>query len=197
MSEVKLGEKNPMYGKHHTLEASDKIRESQIGKNNSFYGKHHTDETKKGMSESSKDNWKDPIYIAKIIASFKNQKFSNTKIELAIQEYLRAKNIKFETQKALPGIPDIYLLEYNIIIFCDGNYFHAFPGKYKSEDIMKFTKSSSKIVQQIWDHDKEVTEYLESQGYVVLRFWEHDINKNFEEVKSRILDTIGCVKVML
>jgi len=47
---LQVGEKHPMYGKHHTEESKRKNREAHIGllsgKNHPFYGKHHTDESR-------------------------------------------------------------------------------------------------------------------------------------------------------
>lgn len=47
------GDKHPMYGKHHTEEAKEKIRQNHAntaGENNGMFGKQHTDETKAKMS---------------------------------------------------------------------------------------------------------------------------------------------------
>lgn len=53
------GENNPMYGKHHTEETKQKIRESEIGKfdgdKNPFYGKKHTEEAKQKIRESRRN----------------------------------------------------------------------------------------------------------------------------------------------
>lgn len=48
---------NSFYGKHHTEESKQKMRESHskidyTGENNAFYGKHHTDESKQKIRES-------------------------------------------------------------------------------------------------------------------------------------------------
>ena len=51
LSKSLKGEKNPMYGKHHTKETKNKISESLKGEKNSFYGKHHTEETKQILSK--------------------------------------------------------------------------------------------------------------------------------------------------
>lgn len=50
ISKSVTGEKNGMYGKHHTISAIEKIRRAESGSNNHFYGKHHTDETKEILS---------------------------------------------------------------------------------------------------------------------------------------------------
>ena len=53
---VKKGKNNSFYGKHHTEETKQKIRNNLnvSGKNNPFYGKSHTKESKKLMSETHK-----------------------------------------------------------------------------------------------------------------------------------------------
>ena len=52
------GEKNPMYGKHHSEETkkrqSEAMKGKQVGENHPFYGKKHSDEAKKKMSEAHK-----------------------------------------------------------------------------------------------------------------------------------------------
>ena len=65
------GERNPMYGKHHSEETKNKLRQidksytqtqeyrdnmSKIksGENNGMYGKHHTEEAKQKMSDAKK-----------------------------------------------------------------------------------------------------------------------------------------------
>lgn len=70
-SERTSGEKNPMYGKHHSEETKEKLRQidksytqteeyknnmskAVSGEKNGMYGKHHTEESKKKMSDSTK-----------------------------------------------------------------------------------------------------------------------------------------------
>jgi len=51
MSEAKIGEKNPMFGKNFTEEHKKKMSDSLIGEKNPMFDKKHTEETKKKMSE--------------------------------------------------------------------------------------------------------------------------------------------------
>lgn len=53
-SESQLGDKNHMYGKHHSEETKRKLSELNKGKNNPFYGKKHSDESKKKISNKRK-----------------------------------------------------------------------------------------------------------------------------------------------
>lgn len=63
MSQATSGEKNGMYGKHHTEEAKQKMSQSKKGKysgsNNPMYGKHHTEEAKQKMSEAASQKTKE------------------------------------------------------------------------------------------------------------------------------------------
>jgi len=53
LSETKLGEKNPMFGKHPSEEHRRKMSEMK-GDKNPFFGKHHTEEARIKMSNSHK-----------------------------------------------------------------------------------------------------------------------------------------------
>ena len=50
------GEKNPMYGKHHTDEARRKMAELKKGEKNPNYGKHHTFEARQKIAEANRIN---------------------------------------------------------------------------------------------------------------------------------------------
>ena len=116
--------------------------------------------------------------------------FVDTKIEIKIQNYLKEKEIYFETQYPIIGQPDIYIPSCNILIFPDGDWWHGNPRQYKADSVI----GGGKIAKNKWKYDKGITTKLENQGYIVLRFWEWDINNNFEEVSSIILHTIKCVR---
>jgi len=51
------GERHPLYGKHHSEEAKEKMRKNRaniFGRNNPFWGKHHTKEAKNKIREKLK-----------------------------------------------------------------------------------------------------------------------------------------------
>ena len=50
-SESHKGEKNHMFGKHHSEEHKKKLSERNSGEGNPMYGKHHSEETKKKLRE--------------------------------------------------------------------------------------------------------------------------------------------------
>jgi len=48
----KTGEDTPMFGKHHSEETKQKIREALLGARNHNFGKHHSEETKQKIREA-------------------------------------------------------------------------------------------------------------------------------------------------
>lgn len=62
-----------------------------------------------------------------------------------------------------------YLFELN------GDFWHAFPGKYQESDILHFPGENI-TAKEIWERDKMKKELAESHGYKVIYYWEHDIN---------------------
>jgi len=121
------------------------ISNNSIGKNNPFYGKNHTKEMKKMQREKR----------AKQIFPLKD-----TKIEVKIQDFLKQLGIDFFTHQYMKEIEhsyqcDILIPKLNLVIECDGDYWHKFP-----------------IGREI---DTVRTSELISKGFKVLRLWEHEI----------------------
>jgi len=52
LSDLRIEDKNPMYGKQHSEETKQKMSKSHSGDKNHFFGKFHTDETKSKISKS-------------------------------------------------------------------------------------------------------------------------------------------------
>lgn len=109
-----------------------------------------------------------------------SKKYSGTFIEKKVEWLLKQKNIVFERQKLIyrteyrrcgkKGIQkrfyivDFYLPDNNIIIECDGAFWHDNRKEY---DIKRY-------------------KYLESLGYIILRFSEVDILYNLKIVSDKI-----------
>ncbi len=86
----------------------------------------------------------------------------DTKIEVKIQNFLKELGIEFIPHKYIKDIVhsyqcDLFIPSFNLIIECDGNYYHNYPyGK---------------------ELDNLRTKELQEKGYNVLRLWESEINK--------------------
>lgn len=79
--------------------------------------------------------------------------------------------------------PDIFVPDLNLIIEYYGDYWHANPKYYKSNDIVHHNITA----QEIWDKDSERIKRLQTL-YNVDIIWEEDFKNN----KERILFDIDC-----
>lgn len=162
------GKSNPMYGRKGELHP--KYGKGLIGEKNPMYGKKHSEKTRELLREARRNH----------ILPYKD-----SSIEVKIQEYLReVLNIKFEKHVPIIGQPDIVIGK--LVIFCDGDYWHANPKFYDEDDfIFKNVKAKDR-----WARDYKISNELKTLGYVVLRLWEDDINNNFDYCKQLIRDHI-------
>lgn len=105
-----------------------------------------------------------------------NRVYKDTSIELAIQDELADRQILFIKQYKVDGVAivDFYLPEYNIIIQCDGCYWHNCLEHYPTHHIDQRQKDITKAIR------------LSARGYKVYRFWEHDIKKSAKSCISNI-----------
>lgn len=131
-------------------------------------GKKHSEETKLklrlislGIKQSEETKKKNSLWHIQN----PNRKFKKTAIELKIKSLLDSLKINYFSQHPLGNITivDFYIPEKNLVIECDGCYWHGcpvhFPDKYQERHII----------------DNEKTKKLETLGYKIIRFWEHEI----------------------
>jgi G:T-mismatch repair DNA endonuclease (very short patch repair protein) len=133
-------------------------------KNTSIAGKRYYElnGTRK-LSEDSKEKIRKAR--AKQITPIKD-----TKIEVKIQDFLKELNIPFLTHQYMEiehGYQcDILIPSLNLVIECDGDYWHGNP--------KKFPNPTEWQLKQI-EKDKIRTKELIEEGFKVLRLWESDI----------------------
>ncbi|KKW14687.1 MAG: mismatch endonuclease Vsr protein [Candidatus Jorgensenbacteria bacterium GW2011_GWB1_50_10] len=109
----------------------------------------------------------------------------DTKIEVALQDELRKRGIKFVTHISLIICqPDIFLPEARLVVFADGDYWHGCPIHYPIP---------TKRQQEYIDRDSYQVAYLTRLGYRVLRFWEHEIKKDVVACVDRIVNVAAGV----
>lgn len=99
----------------------------------------------------------------------------DTSIELKMQEHLCDLCLDFETDRVIDDIYhkyrcDIYVPDKNLVVECDGEYWHNYPHGRRIDKI-------------------RTTEML-NKRYKVLRFWGSDIMNNSEIVKEAIQNEI-------
>lgn len=124
-------------------------------------------------------NWTEE-HREKIRMARLKQKFpiKDTEIEILIEKELLFNYIKYLKQVPLLNryIVDFYLPEYNLVIECRGDYWHANPKFYKAKDIMK----NNKLAEELWEKDRIRDETLKKNGFKVCHFWEYEIKTNLK-----------------
>lgn len=132
----------------------------------------HTEETKKQIRNKLIQYVFTPIHLENLKKSRRYQirPVKDTTIEIIIQDFIKELKIEFLTHQYMKiehGYQcDIFIPSMNLIIECDGDYWHNYP---EGREI---------------DHIR--TKELLSNGLKVLRLWERDIRKinikEFEEI---------------
>ena len=123
------------------------------------------------------------------------------KTEVALRSMLHRRGLRFRKNYAkLLGKPDIVLPGARVVVFIDGDYWHARVLREKGPEALydriktanrdywidKFTKRVKR--------DDEVTAALETEGWTVLRFWESDVRGDLEGVAELIAAAVRRVR---
>jgi len=160
-----------LMGHTFTPESREKISKTRTGKLvgelNPFYGKHHTAEN----IEKSRVRTINML-TSGLLSS------RRTTIELKVRGALLRANFKFKEQVPLKEITvvDFYLPEYNIVIYCDGDYWH---------------KGGWAKKHKVPNKDKWQTKILENEGYKVFRFSETEIERSADNCIELVKDHIN------
>jgi len=121
------------------------------------------------------------------IKRLKNNEFPffDTSIEISMAKALLKEKIHFIKQFNIDNkfSCDFALPQYNIIIECDGDYWHANPKIYDRKNPDKRQAINLKR-----DRFKDI--YLTKKGWRVLRFFESEINENLGKCVNRIKSAI-------
>lgn len=133
------------------------------------------------LSDDDKDKWLKKSLWSKKVGCISNleKNVVNKLIEMGfkVQTQYRIKNFVKDTNSKL-FYYDIYLEDYNLLIEVNGNYWHANPNKYSSNDILKFGNKEISV-KDIWLHDAEKIKNAKLKKYNIITLWEDEIaNKN-------------------
>lgn len=172
------GDKNPMFGKipwSFGLTKENDIRLFNSGRVTSEYRK------KEWMLKTDEEK---QIVIDRLNKAMMNQ-HKPTKIEIKVGNYLKSENINFIKNYKLNGFYiDFYLVDYNIALECDGDWWHVNPLFYNREDFNGLSIAQRMTIKR----DLRKNKMFEVNDVKFLRFWEYDIHKNFEDIKQKIND---------
>lgn len=136
-------------------------------------GRKHSQETKNKMSDTAIEN------------ILKQGKVKRSQLEYKFETLLDLLEIKYTHSFYIPSIKkiyDFYLLDYNILIEIDGDFWHCNP--------IKFPTPTCKTQEINIINDEFKNNWAQENGYKLLRFWEDDINNNIKSVKQILLENI-------
>ena len=156
------GKKSPLRGIPLTKATLRKISLSakerfKIPGNRPMLGKHHSEKSKKQMSEKRIN------YLLKFGTNWKD-----TDIELLVKGELDNRKLFYIAQYRIKNrIADFYIPKYNLILECDGNYWH---------------NRQDRIIRDI-----ETTKMMEKEGYKVVRLNDQDIKINLINKLTEVL----------
>ena len=120
-------------------------------------------------------------------------KAKDTKIEIILRKALWKKGYRYrKNYNKLLGKPDIVLPKYNIVIFCDGEFFHGKDWELLKNKLKKSNNGEFwiKKISRNRERDDEINKRLSFEGWTVLRFWVEDIKKHTDECVKIIEETI-------
>lgn len=170
LSEARIKRKEKL-GYVIDLDARKKLSETHKGNKNNFYGKKHTEKTinhlksvhkgKKFTFEHKQNIRKSMKGNIKVIDNRKKQilPIKDSSIEIKVQNFLKDLGIDFLVHQYMKIKHsyqcDILIPSLNLIIECDGDYWHKYPLGKEIDNIR--------------------TQELIEQGFKVLRLWEREI----------------------
>ena len=114
----------------------------------------------------------------------------DTKAEILFRKALWHKGVRYrKNYKLLPGTPDIAITKYRIVIFVDGDFWHAKGHEQNPGEQISTNKEfwKAKLIRNV-ERDHYVNELLLEQGWIVLRFWESDIKKNLGKCVDEVME---------
>ena len=132
-------------------------------------GHKHSEESKQKMRDNTLKMIKEGRY-----------KQTQTKPHLELKKILNSLGFIFEEEFTLGYWSfDFYLVEYDILVEADGDYFHVNPRKYTDGP-----KTKTQKVNHL--RDKKKNKYCKDNNRTLLRFWEYDILNNPKEIECTL-----------
>jgi very-short-patch-repair endonuclease len=105
-------------------------------------------------------------------------KFSGrSKAEIKFYNYIKENIEPTATANEPIGAYIVDVIVNKKIIEFYGDFWHANPMIYKSNEMLAGYMEAPRLVQEIWNNDKKRVDTLRAMGYDVLEIWESDWKK--------------------
>lgn len=117
----------------------------------------------------------------------------DNRTEVALRRLLHVAGLRFRLHsKRLIGKPDIVFSRQRVVVFVDGDFWHA--RTLREEGLAALQARIKTPTQQYWlskfarrvQRDDEVNKLLRKSGWKVLRFWESEVKANVSATAERI-----------
>lgn len=187
-----IGEKNGMYGKTNFdiwkekfgIEEANRLESIRLtnlsiacmGEKNGFYGKRHSNETKAILCTATTQFMNSPEGKASCLKgglASVAKKGRKTRPEKLVEEWLIKNNILYRYNFISTQYQyDFRILDTNIIIEVQGDFWHANPEIYPDRSKLR-PRQIFKI-----ERDKIKLQYALDKGWKILYIWEAQINRN-------------------
>lgn len=121
--------------------------------------------------------------------------------EVALRRALYALGLRYRKYaNRLPGRPDLVFRRSRVVVFVDGDYWHARElvegtGTALRRRLRRLPEESRKYWLKKFRYrvgrDREVTELLRRDGWTVIRLWESDVRRDVDSAARRIATKIN------
>jgi G:T-mismatch repair DNA endonuclease (very short patch repair protein) len=144
-----------------------------------------------------RQQWNDNALCSKKCHDNNIVRGNHSKLELNVVDVLKntglsvVVNFKLKDKCRNRKFYDILLPEFGLIIEVNGDYWHANPGLYKKDDLLRYPGRGFVKVETIWEKDKVKKEIAENKGYKLLYIWEKDI----KDLDNQTLQTFLLEKI--
>jgi DNA mismatch endonuclease (patch repair protein) len=134
-----------------------------------------------------------PKPAAEITRNMRAIRSTDNRTEAALRSALHSMGLRYRKYSAnLPGRPDIVFVRAKVVVFVDGDYWHA--RLLRERGRRDFQRSIRTKSREYWikkfdyriQRDDFVTRSLQEQGWEVIRLWESDVKKNVEKAALRV-----------
>jgi G:T-mismatch repair DNA endonuclease (very short patch repair protein) len=117
---------------------------------------------------------------------------SCSKLELNFEKYLKLLQIDYQHNFYIGRNQfDFKILNTNILIEINGDFWHANPSLYLENDTIPFPSKGNIKVSDIWKKDKKKLDLAKNNGYCIITFWENFLkNKSEKEILEKIYNEI-------
>lgn len=153
--------------------------------------KWHTTKTKRADSMMERYGWVNAFDCPDVLKkALKNSSSGNNSLQKKIKNELEKFGIQYELEFLIEDKRFYYYdIKINdLIVELNGDYWHANPTIYSSDDLIPYPGKQIKLAKDIWKQDEKKKKIALERGYRYVVFWETEINKNFDEVWERIID---------